>query len=261
MAYKIVIADDEKALADTLTYAFKREGYEVYTAYDGKTALQMLESVSPDIGILDVSMPFLTGFDVLKALGSAHTIGIMLLTAKNELVDKVLGLELGADDYITKPFEMREVLARASALIRRIEKTSAAAAGNEKTLTTPTNALTTDGGAASASSQANGSQPFKSEELVMDYAARTASRQNALFDLTPKEFEVLWLLYSNPQRVFTRENILDQVWSMDYEGGERTVDIHIQRIRKKLGDYGESHLATVYKVGYKWVPSPDGGSR
>lgn len=248
MPYKIVIADDERALADTLTYAFKREGYEVYTAYDGKVALQMLESVSPDIGILDVSMPFLTGFDVLKELGSSHSIGIILLTAKNELIDKVLGLELGADDYITKPFEMREVLARASALIRRIEK-----------LKPREEAMAEDGTAeGKMGGQPMKSSLFESNDLKMDYPGRTATRAGVQYDLTPKEFEVLWLLYSNPQRVFTRENLLDHVWSMDYEGGERTVDIHIQRLRKKLGDYADDHLVTVYKVGYKWVSDSTG---
>lgn len=245
MSYKVVIADDEKPLAETLSYAFKREGYEVYTAYDGRAALQLIESIQPELAILDVNMPYLTGFDILKKQETNHTMGIILLTAKTELIDKVLGLEFGADDYITKPFEMREVLARASALIRRISKTQ-----NSQTLSEPENTALRNQTVTISNQEQTAA---KKHGLYLDYPARMATLGPNVLELTPKEFEVLWLLYTNPQRVFTRENILDQVWDMDYEGGTRTVDIHIQRLRKKLGMYGEEALQTVYKVGYKWV--------
>lgn len=229
MKEKIVIADDEKGLADTLSYAFTREGYEVFTAYDGKTALEMIQSIQPKLAILDVTMPHMTGFEVLKQLGADQPIGVILLTAKNDLVDKVLGLEFGADDYITKPFDMREVLARASALLRRMSKFTDLEMPKD-----PRNYIQTG-------------------PLSLQLDARTATLEGRVLELTPKEFDLLWIFAGAPMRVFTREQLLDMVWDLSYEGGTRTVDIHIQRLRKKMGAFGESQIQTVYKVGYKWV--------
>jgi two-component system alkaline phosphatase synthesis response regulator PhoP len=233
MTYKIVIADDEKALAETLSYAFKREGYEVYTAFDGREALRLIQSVNPDLAILDVTMPYLTGFEILRQLDPQQKIGLMLLTAKNELVDKVLGLEFGADDYITKPFDMREVLARASSLLRRMNKFGEGLEQKEN--------------------QMISNQMKQVGRLKVDYQSRMTYLGTSIIELTPKEFDLLWLFMNNPMRVFSREQLLESIWERDYEGGERTVDIHIQRLRKKLEEVGERHIQTVYKVGYKWV--------
>ncbi len=222
MGTMIVIADDEKTLADSLAYAFKREGYEVKTCYDGREALLAIENFKPDLAILDVTMPYLTGFEVLKNMKIQHAMGIMLLTAKNELTDKVKGLEIGADDYITKPFELLEVLARASALLRRLDK------GEREDV------------------QVSGA-------LILNHASRTAKYQGKEIELTPKEFELLYTLVKNPDRVFSRDQLLELVWSLDYEGGDRTVDIHVRRLRQKLGEVGEKQLATVHRVGYKWL--------
>lgn len=229
MKEKIVIADDERGLADTLSYAFTREGYEVFTAYDGKEALELIRTMHPQLAVLDVTMPFLTGFEVLKQLDGQQNIGVILLTAKNDLVDKVLGLEFGADDYITKPFDMREVLARAAALSRRMRKFSETDSPRENQ-----NALTVG-------------------PLYLQLDARTAVIGGQALELTPKEFDLLWIFASAPMRVFSREQLLDMVWDMGYEGGTRTVDIHVQRLRKKMGTFGEFAIQTVYKVGYKWV--------
>lgn len=226
--YLVVIADDEKALADSLSYAFKREGYAVHTAYDGRTALAAIEGLKPDLVILDVAMPYLSGFEVLKQMDISHAMGIMMLTAKTELYDKVQGLELGADDYITKPFELAEVLARASALMRRLEKV-----GQQP-------------------SEVSANRP-KPNRLRVDERSRTVILDETELMLTPKEFDLLWLLCQNPERVYTREQLLSEVWTIDYEGGDRTVDIHIRRLRKKLGDEGEKAIQTVHRVGYKWV--------
>lgn len=221
MTVKILIADDEKHLADTLSYAFKREGYEVLTAYDGREAYDLILKEMPEIAILDVSMPHMTGFDILKALKGEYTMGVILLTARNDMIDKILGLEFGADDYITKPFDMREVLARAASLARRLQKAS--------------------------------SQAVISRGVQIDEKHRTVYVNQTEIELTPKEFDLLWLLIRNENQVFNRELLLDRIWSMDYDGGIRTVDIHVQRIRKKLGAVGDEALQTVYRVGYKWV--------
>ncbi len=229
MKEKIVIADDEKGLADTLSYAFTREGYEVFTAYDGRAALEIIKDIQPKIAILDVTMPYLTGFEVLKQIEPGQKIGVILLTAKNDLVDKVLGLEFGADDYITKPFDMREVLARASALLRRMDKFAEPAAPRGSAKCIQTGSLT----------------------LQLD--ARMAVLEGVELELTPKEFDLLWIFAGAPMHVFTREQLLEMIWDLSYEGGTRTVDIHVQRLRKKLGPFGETQIQTVYKVGYKWV--------
>lgn len=228
MSYLVVIADDEKALADSLSYAFKREGYAVHTAYDGRAALSAIEGLKPDLVILDVSMPYLTGFEVLKQMEIDHAMGVMMLTARTELYDKVEGLELGADDYITKPFELAEVLARASALMRRLEKSNIPKA--EEVENRP-----------------------KPSRLRIDERSRTVTLDGVELMLTPKEFDLLWLFGQNPERVFTREQLLSEVWTIDYEGGDRTVDIHIRRLRKKLGEEGEKAIQTVHRVGYKWL--------
>lgn len=230
MAHTIVIADDEKSLAETLSYAFRREGYQVHTAYNGREALELIESVKPDLAILDVTMPYLTGFEILRQMDPKLKVGVILLTAKNDLVDKVLGLEFGADDYITKPFDMREVLARAGALLRRMSKFS------------ETELPETDL-----------SQIKMAGALEVDAQSRVVRLEEDIIELTPKEFDLLWLLINHPVRVFTREQLLESIWEMDYEGGVRTVDIHIQRLRKKLGTLGERQIQTVYKVGYKWA--------
>lgn len=229
MKEKVVIADDEKGLADTLSYAFTREGYEVFTAYDGKAALELIRTIHPKLAVLDVTMPYLTGFEVLKQLSGQQDLGVILLTAKNELVDKVLGLEFGADDYITKPFDMREVLARAAALARRMRKFSESESPKE------------------------GHGTLTVGPLSLQLEARTAVLLGETLELTPKEFDLLWIFANAPMRVFTREQLLEMVWDMGYEGGTRTVDIHVQRLRKKMGAFGEYAIQTVYKVGYKWV--------
>lgn len=219
---KILIADDEKHLADTLTYAFTREGYEVITAYDGRQALELLLEHEPELAVLDVTMPYMTGFDILKEISGKMDIGVILLTARNDIIDKVLGLEFGADDYITKPFDMREVLARAGSLARRMNKGKA-------------------------------HDSVSSHGVTMDEKQRMVLLNGKEVDMTPKEFDLLWLLMNAENQVFSRETLLDKIWTMDYDGGIRTVDIHVQRIRKKLGEAGETALQTVYRVGYKWV--------
>ncbi|MFE4712802.1 MULTISPECIES: response regulator transcription factor [unclassified Paenibacillus] len=229
MNKKVLVVDDEPGIVSAIAYALRREGYEVDTAGDGEEALGKVSTFQPDALVLDVMMPRMSGYDVCRKLENRSDIGIILLTVKNDIVDKIIGLELGADDYMTKPFEIRELLARVKALLRRLDK---------KGVDTKTELI-----------------QYGTLKVQPDH--RSVQIAGEQLDLTPKEFDLLLLLLSHPQRVYMREELLEQVWEMDYAGGTRTVDIHIQRLRKKLGEPYQNILQTVYGVGYKAVPAGD----
>ncbi|NUU61509.1 response regulator transcription factor [Paenibacillus agri] len=229
MNKKVLVVDDEPGIVSAIAYALRREGYEVDTAGDGEEALGKVSTFQPDVLVLDVMMPRMSGYDVCRKLENRSDIGIILLTVKNDIVDKIIGLELGADDYMTKPFEIRELLARVKALLRRLDK---------KGVDTK-------------------SELIQYGTLKVQPDHRSVQIAGEQLDLTPKEFDLLLLLLSHPQRVYMREELLEQVWEMDYAGGTRTVDIHIQRLRKKLGEPYQNILQTVYGVGYKAVPAGD----
>lgn len=225
MEEKVLVVDDEKSIADAIAYAFKREGYSVEIAYDGEEALNKIGTFKPHVVILDVMMPKMNGYDVCKKIGDKENLGIVMLTAKNDIVDKVLGLELGADDYIVKPFDIREILARVKSLLRRLTKNV-----NESEV-----------------------EEIKIKDVRVILKHRKVLIKEEELELTPKEFDLIAILLSNLNRVFTREELLDLVWGMEYFGGTRTVDIHIQRIRKKLQEPYQDIIQTVYRVGYKAV--------
>ncbi|MDF2986671.1 MAG: DNA-binding response regulator [Eubacterium sp.] len=223
MNEKILIIEDEKKIADAIAYALKREGYSVEVIYHGDEALKKLQVFCPDAIILDVMLPGMDGYDILKRLPDKGPMGVIMLTAKEDIVNKILGLELGADDYITKPFDMRELLARLKSLLRRMQTAGEKQDTDEVSL----------GG------------------IVLQLKKRAAFAGLKLLDLTPKEYDLLSLLVSNPDRVYTREQLLDMIWGMEYIGGTRTVDIHVQRVRKKLGPDFADVIQTVHGVGYK----------
>lgn len=236
MNRKVLVVDDESSIVSAIAYALRREGYEVETANDGEEALEKVALFHPQVMILDVMMPKLDGYGVCRRLEDREDIGIILLTVKNELVDKIVGLEMGADDYMTKPFEIRELLARVKALMRRVEKSSTPPQDDSK------------------------SQAIVNGTLRIHVAHRTVAVGEEKLDLTPKEFDLLTILMSNPERVYTRDDLLDRVWGMEYAGGTRTVDIHIQRLRKKIGDTDQQMLQTVYGIGYKATAPETGGA-
>ncbi|SES17509.1 response regulator transcription factor [Psychrobacillus sp. OK032] len=214
----ILIVEDEESIYDILSYALRKEGFSVYGASTGKKALEYFQGIEIDLVILDLMLPDTTGFELCKEITSNSNLPILMLTARDDIVDKVLGLELGAEDYMTKPFDVREVIARVKVLLRR-----------------------------------NSSQtPFHSikvnESIHIDPRAYAVFQDNEVVVLKPKEYELLLLLAQHKNRVFSREEILDTVWEMDYEGGLRTVDVHVQRIRKKLDS---SIIETVFGIGYK----------
>jgi len=223
MKKKILVVDDERSIADAIVYALVREGYTAEAVYNGESALKRASEFRPDAMILDVMLPGMDGYDVLKSLPGKARIGVLMLTAKEDIVNKVLGLELGADDYITKPFDMRELLARIKSVLRRMQPA--------------------EGGREPSGIALGG--------VTLHPHRRSAYAGGDMLDLTPKEFDLLALLLAHPDRVYTRDQLLDLVWGMEYIGGTRTVDIHMQRLRKKLGPEHCDLLQTVHGVGYK----------
>lgn len=223
MSEKIMVIEDERTIADAIAYALRREGYTVEVFGHGETAIRRLNDYRPAAIILDVMLPEMDGYDILKKIQDQRRIGVIMVTAKEDIANKILGLELGADDYITKPFDMRELLARLKSLLRRI--------------------------------QAVDTKPelpqVRLGPIALNMNKRTAFAGDSKLELTPKEFDLLTLLLSNPGRVYTREQLLDLIWGMAYIGGTRTVDIHVQRLRKKLGAAYSDIIQTVHGIGYK----------
>ena len=221
----ILLVDDDPSISRLVQLYLEKEGYEVQTAARGDDALTLFRRLPPDLILLDVMLPGMDGWQVLKAVRKTSGIPIIMLTAKDETFDKVLGLELGADDYVTKPFEMKELMARVKAVLRRTQ----------------------------------GPEEDKGDALSFPGLTVSISRYEVFYegeklDMPPKELEVLYFLASNPNQVFTRAQLLDQVWGFDFEGESRTVDVHIKRIRDKLvgcEKYGWQ-LHTVWGVGYKF---------
>jgi len=222
---KILIVEDEPTLLATLRYNLEKEGYAVATAADGEAALALARSERPQLVVLDVMLPKLDGFEVCRILRRETAVPIMMLTAKTEEVDKVVGLELGADDYVTKPFSMRELLARVRALLRRAERSPQAE--NESIAT---------------------------GDLTVDVTKRLVSRAGHPLALKPKEYELLAFLARNRGRAFTRDQLLNQVWGYDFAGDSRTVDVHVRWLREKIEDEPSkpTRLITVRGTGYRF---------
>jgi len=224
---KILIVEDDQNLLATLKYNLRKEGYNTVTAVDGAEALDVARREKPDLIILDIMLPKLSGFEVCRILRKEMTIPILMLTAKTDEVDKIVGLEIGADDYMTKPFSMRELLARIRSMLRRAEMSKLQLAIEQKTL--------------------------EIGDLEIDIGRHQASHKGARLDLTPKEYDLLVFLATNKGLVFSREQLLDKVWGYDYAGDTRTVDVHIRWLRQKIeSDPAKpEHLVTVRGTGYK----------
>ncbi len=219
----ILVVEDDRNISQLLQMYLNRDGYTVHAAYDGGEAVKMFETVKPDLVLLDLMLPVMDGWGVCRAIRQQGNTPIIMLTAKGELDDKVHGLQQGADDYITKPFEMREVLARVAAVLRR--GTPAAESGRKLTF----------------------------DKLVIDMESFQLLVDGKKISAPPKEMELLYHLALHPNRVFTRNQLLDEVWGFDYFGDSRTVDVHIKRLREKLEGTSERwELQTVWGVGYKF---------
>lgn len=221
---KILIVDDDQNICELLRLYAEKEGYTVALAHDGRKAVECFEQESPDIILLDIMLPELDGWQVCREIRKKSQCPIIMLTAKGETFDKVLGLELGADDYVVKPFETKEVLARIKAVLRRSGKQDP----NEKKVVT-----------------------FDKLSINLNnYELKVDGKQ---VDTPPKEMELIYHLASNPNRVFSRDQLLDEVWGFNYYGDSRTVDVHVKRLREKLeGVSDQWSLKTVWGVGYKF---------
>jgi DNA-binding response OmpR family regulator len=220
----VLVVEDEPTLVATLRYNLEREGHKVLTATDGESGLSLARSQHPDVVLLDLMLPGMGGLELCRILRRETSVPILMLTAKAEEMDKVVGLELGADDYLTKPFSMRELMARVGALLRRAEM---APSSERETLT--------------------------AGDVIVDLTRRQATKAGQELPLKPKEFELLAFLMRNRGRAFTREQLLDRVWGYDFAGDTRTVDVHVSWLRQKIENEPSkpTRLITVRGVGYR----------
>lgn len=245
---KILVVDDEENIADTLRYNLIREGYEVLVAVNGKQALDISRQEKPDLVILDLMLPGMNGLDVCRHLRQFSTVPILMLTAKEEEVDKILGLELGADDYMTKPFNLRELIARVRAMLRRMEML--------QNVVTPTLPETVSKPTVEAKNggEVNSANLITVGDLKINTNQHTVILGDRQIMLKPKEFDLLAFLARHRGQVLTREMLLERVWDYDYSGGTRTVDVHIRWLREKIeSDPSRPHyIHTVFGVGYKF---------
>jgi len=229
---KILVVEDDRNLLDTLKYNLRKEGYQVATAAAGAEALDTARREKPDLIILDVMLPRVSGFEVCRILRKEMTVPILMLTAKTGETDKVVGLEIGADDYMTKPFSLRELLARVGAMLRRARMAGAPPGPEEA--------------------------PLKVGNILVDVARHQVVKGTTVLELTPKEFDLLVFLARNKGFVFSRDRLLEKVWGYDFAGDTRTVDVHIRWLRQKIetDPNNPEHLITVRGAGYKLAAKP-----
>ncbi|WP_142413518.1 response regulator transcription factor [Hathewaya massiliensis] len=219
---RILIVDDDENICEVIKMYLESSGYETEVVYNGRDAIEKFNTYKPDLMVLDIMLPYVDGIDVLKAIRKESETPVILLTAKGETFDKVLGLELGADDYIVKPFEPKELIARVKAVLRRYNVESI----NKEVLSF--------------------------ENLVVDINSYNVTYRGEEIKMPPKEFELLYFLALNKNKVFTREQLLCEVWGYDYPGDSRTVDVHVKRLREKLQGAESWQIETVWGVGYKF---------
>lgn len=223
MKARILVVDDDYNIADLIRLYLEKEQYEVKTVYSGKAALEEFYSWTPDLVLLDIMLPGLDGYEICKQIRKVSNIPIIMLTARGETFDKVLGLELGADDYLVKPFEPKELTARVKAVLRRTMSPE----GNVEEIVYP--------------------------QLVINKSDYSITYQGKKAEIPPKELELFYFLASHPNQVFTREQLLEKVWGYDFMGDSRTVDVHVKRLREKFSDEaGRWEIKTVWGVGYKF---------
>ena len=223
MARKVLAVEDDRNISDLIRMYLEKEGFEVTTAFDGGTAVEKFREIQPDIVLLDIMLPVMDGWGVLKKIRETAKTPVIMLTAKGEVSDRISGLEMGADDYIVKPFEMKELIARINAVLRRTEIPD----DTRKRLVF--------------------------DKLIIDLDSYELTVDGKKVDTPPKELELLYHLASTPNRVYTRNQLLDEVWGFDYFGDSRTVDVHIKRLREKIENVSDQWaLKTVWGVGYKF---------
>jgi len=219
---KILVIDDDTHIAELVKLYLEKEGYEVYTAADGEEGLNRFKAVQPKLVVLDIMLPVIDGMQVCNEIRKIDNTPIIMLSAKGEVFDKVLSLELGADDYLVKPFEPKELIARIKAILRRSVQHDEV------------------------------SQNVEYKDLTINITDYTVTYKDEKVEMPPKEIELLYFLAAHPKKVFTREQLLEQVWGFEYFGDSRTVDVHIKRIREKVAGNDEWFIKTVWGIGYKF---------
>lgn len=223
---KILIVDDDNNIAELIALYLTKECFETKIVNDGEEALKEFVSFHPDLIILDLMLPGIDGYQVCREIRHTSDVPIIMLSAKGETFDKVLGLELGADDYMIKPFDSKELVARVRAVLRRFQVKQPAVSSNEKCVTYP--------------------------DLIINLTNYAVTYMGHQVDMPPKELELLYFLASSPNQVFTREQLLDHIWGYEYIGDTRTVDVHIKRLREKIKDNPHWAITTVWGIGYKF---------
>ena len=223
---KILIVDDDTNIAELISLYLTKEFYQVQIVEDGEQALQVFDTFQPNLVLLDLMLPGMDGYQVCRELRSRSNTPIIMLSAKGEVFDKVLGLELGADDYMIKPFDSKELVARVKAVLRRFQPS--------RTDETPTTKI------------------VQYPDLIINQSNYSVIYQGNSIDMPPKELELLYFLASSPNQVFTREQLLDHIWGYEYIGDTRTVDVHVKRLREKLKGNDHWNIATVWGIGYKF---------
>lgn len=226
---KVLVADDDPNICEIIRLYFEQQQIQMITAHDGVEALKMVEEETPDIIILDVMMPKMDGYETCREIRKKSDVPIIMLTAKGEEFDRVLGLELGADDYVTKPFSPRELVARIKAIFRRMQPNIHTLVASEES-----------------------KNVIKHEGLQIHLRSREVVVNDIKIGFRPKEFDLLVYLAKSPNNVFTREQLLEQVWGYDFIGDIRTVDVHVKKIRQKLNHLDSNYIQTVWGVGYKF---------
>ena len=223
----ILIVDDDENIAELISLYLNKECYETEIAASGTEALQLFEEYSPDLVLLDVMLPGMDGYQVCTEIRKTSNTPIIMLSAKGEIFDKVLGLELGADDYMEKPFDSKELVARVKAVLRRYKP-------------------------AAAAPEAADIRCVEYPDLIINQTNYSVLYMGRTIEMPPKELELLYFLASSPNHVFTREQLLDQIWGYEYIGDTRTVDVHIKRLREKINDHEHWRIATIWGIGYKF---------
>ncbi|MCL2253181.1 MAG: response regulator transcription factor [Lachnospiraceae bacterium] len=226
---KILIVDDDENIAELISLYMTKECFETMIVNDGESALSAFQTFEPNLILLDLMLPGMDGYQVCREIRAKSSTPIIMLSAKGEVFDKVLGLELGADDYMEKPFDAKELVARAKAVLRRYKPT----------ISVPTNK--------------DSEEMVEYPDLLINKSNYSVVYMGKSVEMPPKELELLYFLASTPNRVFTREQLLDQIWGYEYVGDTRTVDVHIKRLREKIDDNGKSwQITTIWGVGYKF---------
>ena len=224
---KILIVDDDNNIAELISPYLTKECFETMIVNDGESALAAAKSFEPNLMLLDLMLPGIDGYQVCREIRMKSSLPIIMLSAKGEVFDKVLGLELGADDYMEKPFDSKELVARVKAVLRRYKPAAAAA-------------------------DASDAKCVEYADLVVNQTNYSVIYMGKTVEMPPKELELLYYLAASPNQVFTREQLLDQIWGYEYVGDTRTVDVHIKRLREKIKDHQNWRIATIWGVGYKF---------